>query len=674
MSTRPAATAALSACAILTASLTLAAAAPASTSWRWNAATVVDYARLAAADISSDGHNIVYVASRPRKADSGPGPNFTNLWVVPFDGGAARRLTTADAEDKAPAWSPDGTRVAFLRVLAEDKAKTRLLVMPTDGGEPVPLTDEKVDVDSFAWSPDGKSLAYLASDPKSEAREKEEKIGRDWKVADQDPHPRRIWLIDPATKTAKVVAAAGERSIWQFAWSPDGASIVATASDTPKIDDSYMRKRIVILPVGREGAARELVGIVGKVDQVVWSKDGETIAYRAGVDDSDPYSGSVFVVPAAGGAPVNLTGGHPESVHDIVWMSKGKLVVVTVTGTRASLVTFDTHFPDVRRTLIEPGALAFTGASAAKNGQKFALTASTLDGPAEVYAGEHGTGNAFERKRLTTAAHDLDGLPRGKQETFTYAAKDGMTIEGVLIRPVGYPAHGSYPLVVIVHGGPESQYLDGWNLGYAVPGQALAERGYFVLYPNYRGSTGRGVAFAKADHEDLGGKEFTDVLDGIDALAAKFPIDKKRVGITGGSYGGYFTALGVTRYSDRFAAGVFLFGITNWISFLGESDIPVENSKVHWALWCYDHVEACWQASPIGNIQKAATPTLLFQGEADPRVPKPQSDELYAALKWKGVPAEYVLFPREKHGFRERAHQIETFDRMLAWFDKYLRP
>jgi dipeptidyl aminopeptidase/acylaminoacyl peptidase len=371
---------------------------------------------------------------------------------------------------------------------------------------------------------------------------------------------------------------------------------------------------------------------------------------------------------------VNLTGDRPESVTDLVWMERDRLAAVVVTGTRSALLSIDAHHPDVRRVLIAPGETAFLSATASRAGRRFAFAASTADGPPDVYAGEQGTGSAFETRRVVAANLDLQAMPRGKQEIVTYKARDGLAIEGVLIRPVGYPSRGSYPLVVIAHGGPESQYLDGWNTSYSTPGQALAERGYFVFYPNYRGSTGRGVVFAKADHRDLGGKEFTDVLDGIDVLAARFPIDTAHIGITGGSYGGYFTGLGVTRYSERFAAGASMFGISDWISFLGQSDIPVENSQVHWDLWCYDHVEICREASPVGNIRKARTPTLILQGDADPRVPKPQSDQLYAALKWKDVPVEYLVFPREKHGFRERAHQIEAFERILLWFGKYLRP
>jgi dipeptidyl aminopeptidase/acylaminoacyl peptidase len=301
----------------------------------------------------------------------------------------------------------------------------------------------------------------------------------------------------------------------------------------------------------------------------------------------------------------------------------------------------------------------------------FAATIPTQPGEAYVLPT---AGKPQAPRRLTDLNPQLAGLPRGRQETVRWKASDGLEIEGVLLHPMGDARRESYPIVVIAHGGPEYENHDGWLTRSSEPGEALSERGDYVFYPNYRGSAGRGVAFAKADHHDLGGREFQDVLDGLDWLAGRERIDLKAAGMTGGSYGGYFSGLAATRYSDRFAAAVALFGISDWLSFLGQSDIPVENSAVHWDLWCYDHLEACRAASPVEHIGKARTPTLIFQGDADPRVPKPQSDELYAALKWKGVPVEYVVYPREKHGFLEREHQVETTRRLLAWFDAHLRP
>jgi len=648
----------------------LAAPEPAGGAWRWTPAAIVDTVDAEDVVISPDGRRVVYSATRPRPADASPGEAYAHLWLVAAEGGAARRLTSADARDHHPAWSPDGAAIAFLSARGGDKAKTRLWVMPVDGGEPTALTTEKDTIETFAWSFDGRRIAYLAVDPKSAAREADEKAGRDATVAGRNERPRRLFVVDVATRAAAPVGALGERSAWQFAWAPDGGALVATVTDTPRTDDSYLKKRILVLPLAEGSPEREITPVVGKVDEVAWSRDGATIAWRGGVDRSDPTSGSIFVAPAAGGAAVNLTGDRPETVRDLVYVAAGRLVAVAVRGTRTALISIEYGAAGGdRRDLLPAGTLSFSAASASADGTRFALAGSTPAGPAEVQLVDR-----RGARRLTDLNPGLAGLPRGRQEVVRWRASDGLEIEGVLTRPSGDAQRESYPLVVIVHGGPEYEDHDGWDTSYSEPVQALSERGFFVLRPNYRGSAGRGVVFAKGDHGDLGGREFQDVVDGIDALAPRFRIDPARVGMTGGSYGGYFTNLAATRWSGRFAAAVSLYGIANWMSFLGQSDIPGENSEVHWALWCYDHQETCRLASPVAHVAAAATPTLIFQGEEDLRVPRAQSDEMYAALRWRDVPVEYIVFPREKHGFDEREHQLETCRRLLEWFTRYLKP
>jgi dipeptidyl aminopeptidase/acylaminoacyl peptidase len=685
-------------CALLASGLAAAPRRAAAAEWKWTPALVADTTRLQDVQIAPDGRRIVYAATRPRAAGAPFGAAWVNLWLVDTPGGAARRLTSADAEDKSPAWSGDGRAIGFLSSRGGEKAKTRLWVIAPDGGEARALTSEKSDIEAFAWSRDGRRIAYVAVDPKSDERERAEKAGKDWKVVDRDDRPRRLYVIDVPPFGAspgdlpepRPVKALGERSAWQFAWAPDGKSLVATVTDTPRTDDSYMKKRIEVLPLAGDGRPREVAGVVGKVDEVLWSRDGKTIAWRGGVDASDPTAGSIFAVEAAapaGAKPVNLTAQRPETVRDLLWADGFAVVAVAVQGTRTSIVAHDLRDRGARRTLLD-GKLVFESGSASDDGTRFAFGGSTPDGPSEVYAAKTsiepksragadkstaGAGS-LETTRLTDLNPQLEGLPRGRQEVIRYKASDGMEIEGILIAPPGDAQRSSYPLVVIAHGGPEYEYHDGWLTRTSEPAQPLAERGAYVFLPNYRGSAGRGVAFAKADHDDLGGREFQDVLDGVDWLVEHKRVDRARVGMTGGSYGGYFTSLAVTRYSDRFAAGVALFGISNWLSFLGQSDIPAENSLVHWNLWCYEHADTCAHASPVHHIAKARTPTLVFQGEEDKRVPKPQSDELYAALKWKGIPAEYVVFPREKHGFIEREHQMEAMRRTLDWFEKYLKP
>ena len=193
-----------------------------------------------------------------------------------------------------------------------------------------------------------------------------------------------------------------------------------------------------------------------------------------------------------------------------------------------------------------------------------------------------------------------------------------------------------------------------------------------MLMPNYRGSGGRGVEFSKADHRDLGGKEFEDVIAGIDHLAEQGLVDPERVGSSGTSYGGYFSAWAATRHSDRFKAAITFAGISNWSSFTGTTDIPYEMSIVHWDLWWFDNPLLNWERSPVAHVSESSAPTLVGHGLADERVHPEQSMEIHTALKIKGVPTGLVLYPREPHGLLEPAHQLDFMQRMLEWFGRYL--
>jgi dipeptidyl aminopeptidase/acylaminoacyl peptidase len=301
------------------------------------------------------------------------------------------------------------------------------------------------------------------------------------------------------------------------------------------------------------------------------------------------------------------------------------------------------------------------------------MAASTGTHPDEVFTLDRGDARL---QRLTDSNPGLGEADLGEQKVVHWQAEDGLDIAGVLILPVGHGQPGGpkapYPLVSVVHGGPESCWHDGWNTSYSRWGQVLAGRGYAVLMVNYRGSTGRGVAYAKADHRDLAGREFRDILDGIDHLAEIGLIDPERVGSGGGSYGGYFSAWAATRHSERFQAAVVFAGITNWMSFTGTSDIPEENSVVHWDLSPYLRSDLAWDRSPLAHIRDARTPTLIAHGEKDERVPLGQGAELYTALRLKGTPVEFVTYPREPHGLRERAHQLDYMNRALDWFDRWL--
>jgi dipeptidyl aminopeptidase/acylaminoacyl peptidase len=629
---------------------------------------ILTIAQAADAQISPDGTTVVYQVSRPRRADEPPGAARTELWIVPAAGGESRRLT--QSEDRLPRWSPDGKRIAFLGRRG-DQALTQVQILDMAGGEARPLTSAPAAVGTFKWSPDGRWIAYTYTDSKTAAERANETQGKDWTVVDRNYKHTRLYRVDAATGQSDLVTRA-DMTVHDFDWSPNGQQLVIGAAATPTIDDSFMGVRLYIVPAAG-GTPEPFVSTEGKLGFPRWSPDGQSIAWLGATSVDDPYAGSIFVAPvrrAAGAADrVNVT---PDYEGTGLWLGwqPGTADSLTFLAAERQDVKLYT-MPAISRTrqtisaagLVPAGTPSFSG-----DGKRVAFIAHLPSHPIEVFAGD-----VAAPKRITTLNPQLAGIQLGAQEVVSWNAKDGWTIEGVLVKPVGFRASQRYPLVLQPHGGPESADPNGWNGSYSRWGQMLAGAGYLTLYPNYRGSIGRGVAFAKADQRDLMGKEFQDMLDGIDHLVAQGLADPNRVGIGGGSYGGYTSAWATTYGSDRFKAAIPWMGISNWISMTGTSDIFLENSTVHWNLVMYANYDKYWERSPLKHIDGAKTPTLIIHGAADPRVPPGQSLELYTALKWKGVPVEYVVYPREGHGIAERAHQEDFMQRVLAFFDKYLK-
>ncbi|MFD0726430.1 alpha/beta hydrolase family protein [Lysobacter brunescens] len=260
-----------------------------------------------------------------------------------------------------------------------------------------------------------------------------------------------------------------------------------------------------------------------------------------------------------------------------------------------------------------------------------------------------------------------------KQEVIRYKTRDGLDIEGLLVHPLDRKGNERVPLVTIVHGGPEAHFSNGWINGYSQPVHVLAAQGFASFLPNYRSSTGRGVAFSKLGFGKPGMGEFDDIVDGVDHLIATGLVDKVKVGITGGSYGGYASAWGATYYSERFAAAVTFVGISDQASLVTTGDIPWEQYLVHMGKWPWEDPEMFRQQSPITHAQKSRTPTLILHGEADPRVPPMQSYMLYRYLKLAGkAPVRLVLYPGEGHGNQRAASRYDYSLRLMQWMKHYL--
>jgi dipeptidyl aminopeptidase/acylaminoacyl peptidase len=276
--------------------------------------------------------------------------------------------------------------------------------------------------------------------------------------------------------------------------------------------------------------------------------------------------------------------------------------------------------------------------------------------------------------RLTLSNPWLGEKRLAPQEIVHWQARDGLDLQGLLIRPLDEEPGQTYPLIMIVHGGPESHVPNGWVTSYSRPGQVAAAQGFAVFYPNYRGSTGRGVPFSKMGQADAAGAEFDDLIDGVDALIKTGLVDRDRVGITGGSYGGYASAWGATFYSDRFAASVMFVGLANLISKSGTTDIPFEMYAVHHRKWLWEDWDYFLERSPIYYAERSKTPLLILHGREDTRVHPSQSMELYRHLKvLDQAPVRLVFYPGEGHGNRRAASRLDYSLRLMRWMRYYLQ-
>jgi dipeptidyl aminopeptidase/acylaminoacyl peptidase len=614
--------------------------------------------------LSPDGSTIAYTLAQPRapEEDTIAGQrSYSELWIVPTDGGSPRALVQRPNSASAPQWSPDGRQVAFLM-------RGQVNVVAAAGGEPHALTTAAGSVSSFQWSPDGQTIAYTARTPEADELAARRRRGDDVIVWSERNRPVQLWVQPVAGGTATALTAA-QHTVRDFTWAPDSRALAVQITEDSDVDSDYLQRRLQLVSAGG-GTPRLVAETEGKLGAMAFSPDGERLAWIGATSLNDPLAQSVFVSDLDANAASNLTPDYEGSALSLGWVDARTIRFVAAEGTVTALNSVPAQGGEITR-IVGGGAEIFSSVSFARDGRTFALAANTAGHPNEVFLA---TLRERQLRRLTNHNAALAGVELGHQETISWTARDGLPMEGVLIHPVGSSTAMRAPLAVLPHGGPEGISFDGWSTNALYPAQVLAGAGYAVFMPNYRGSGGRGVAFAKADHRDLAGREFEDVLDGIDHLVKIGVADSARVGISGTSYGGYFSAWAGTRHSERFRLAMPFAGISNWTSFMGTSDIPLENAAVHWDLWPWDHPGLVWERSPMAHIRNARTPMVIGQGLADERVPPEQMIQLHHALRLNGVESDLVLYPREPHGLLERQHQLDYMRRILQAFDRYVKP
>jgi dipeptidyl aminopeptidase/acylaminoacyl peptidase len=571
-----------------------------------------------------------------------------DLYLSRLDGSAAKKLTELKGYEEAPAFSPDGKKIAFLYVagatrpsgalaamkpwsgvIGEDNVEIqRVAVADADAGAPaVPIetTPANLHVYEFNWSPDSKSLAYVAADPPGE---------NNW------------WVAKLYTQ-----ALAGEA-------------------------------KTILAPAEVSGPLNGLQIAVPR-----WSPDGKVIAFIGGLmSDQGATGGDVWIISAEGGPPRDLSRGRPTSPAWIEWQNDEYLYVNEVAGGNCQLIRF--HLQGDR---VSPGGIVSFGSpifsipgtvgdgkmelslSPTADHSKFVFSASTFDRPPEIYEAKPGTVLASGLDGVIQLSHLNDGVEPAWGKTVSLSWRsDQFRVQGWLTLPRDYDPGRKYPLIVEVHGGPAAAEISHWSSHGLLSVAEFSALGYFVLQPNPRGSFGQGEDFTQANRKDFGYGDLRDILAGVDAVEAKYPVDPGRVGLTGWSYGGFMTMFAVTQ-TQRFKAAVAGAGISDWRSYYGENSID-QWMIPYFGASVYDDPAVYAKSSAIDFIKQARTPTLAVVGDRDGECPAPQSFEFWHALRDQKIATELVVYPNEGHGFTDPAHVRDVMERAVEWFAQYMPP
>jgi dipeptidyl aminopeptidase/acylaminoacyl peptidase len=624
--------------------------------------------------ISPDGRRVVYgtvLAGKRHDADV----DVSALWIASAkDGSGATRLTAcpgAVCDEHGAAWSPDGTRIAF--ITTDAKEQPQVAVASASEGNARVITDAHGPLDTARWSPKGDRIAFLYSEGAPKTPGALNPLAPDAGVLSSTVYEQRLAIV-PAGGGPVILLGPADLNIYEFDWSPDGRRFAVTAAHGSG-DDNWWIAELDLLDT-QSGAVTTLLKPPLQIASPRWSGDGTRIAYISGImSDEAITGGDIYVIAASGGDPVDVTPNLQASVHTLTWNGSNKRIMATeFAAGEEVLAELDVDTKEQRELWRAPEmiwantVLNFTpgdsGISLSKDGAVSAVIRQSYTSPPEVNTGPPGKWRPITH--FNAAVKPLTG----KAINVSWKS-DGHSIQGMLVEPPVVVPGKRYALVVEVHGGPAYAHYPIYPSRDDSFDAALASQGYFVFKPNPRGSYGQGEAFAQANVKDFGYGDLRDILSGLEMVEKTAPIDRERVGIFGWSYGGYMTMWALTQ-TDRFRAAVTGAGLSNWLSYYGTNNIDMWMIP-YFGASVYDDPKVYERSSPMTFIKNVRTPTLIVGGDRDAEVPISQSYEYWNALRRIGVKTEFVVYPGEGHDFFRRADQIDVMTRVVSWFNEYLR-
>jgi dipeptidyl aminopeptidase/acylaminoacyl peptidase len=630
--------------------------------------------------ISPDSRQVAYVVTT---IDQKANRRISSVWAVAVDGTSPpRRLTAEDASSNSPRWSPNGSRLAFLSTRSSEPAaasgteppRAQLWVLPLDGGEAQAITHLKNGVSSFQWSPDGKRFVVVSrSGPSDDVAPSTRKSDVrhythiDYKFNDTgwfDDKRSHLWVVDANGGSAKQITSGDDWNDTDPRWSPDSTRIAFVSDRTGREYDEGHNKDVWVIPAD-SGPLTKISDHEFEDTQPRWSPDGRQIAFTGQtVRRQFP---KLYLAPATGGAASTLVSDEIDLIPTaLLWASSREIRFQS--GFKGQMHIFRVDLSTRKLSQVTSGERAVTAFDMNIRTGLMAYAANDFKNMDDLYVAEPDGG---KERRLTHLNAGLwQQLNLASVDRVPYKSTDGWDIDGFLVKPLGWQPDRKYPMILSIHGGPAGQYGVDWYQEF----QVYAAKGWAVFFCNPRGSTGYGEKFERGIVNNWGGMDFQDIMAGVDAVLKQNPwIDADRLGVTGGSYGGFMTNW-ILGHTTRFKAAVTLRSVSNFLSDDGTRD-GAYGHQDDFRGFLFDELDQYWNASPLKYAKNVRTPTLILHSDNDFRVPIEQGEQWFRALKHYGVNAEIVFFPRENHNLTrtgEPKHLVESMKWQCYWFDRFL--